>query len=400
MIDYQKYPPSLMIHQPPPNQILATDQITTRVIFDFKEFEQRKFEIMSLAYANRFFFFNQLDWYASWYKTMHKLTKLQIIIAEKNGVIVGVLPLWKITGTWRYLGYKILEPIAGNRSDYQLPLIKVGLEKTVWQLLFTKAIELSNKHGLLYLPHLPMNSPANALVRDILIKDNYIFHEEISYCPFLTFDKSYELTANKWSKSHTADVRRQTKRLFEKGNLTLWIATTEQEIKNKIEDFFATYQKKWQTQNKPDQFADQALKQQMFSLIDRQGTSCVHFSTLQIDGQDISYHFGFKYAGWLLWYRPTYKIEYENYSPGKVHLDFLIKHGIKEGWQGIDFLQGEEKYKFQWTDQKENTVSWLIATEKLNLAFIWLTKIKPFLIKNLGGSYLQWKILIQKYRQQ
>lgn len=344
----------------------------------------------------RFSLFNKPEWYASWLRAYTNKSTIRILLAKKDQELVGCLPLWRIKFGIQDLGFKIIETISGNKADYQTPIIKTGNDSDVLPHLISAALKLIGKFGLLSLPHIPENTATIQILRTYLQKNNIHFTESTSTCPFLAFATTYEQTEKNLPKSLRIDVRRQTKRLIEKGELKLWVASTPDEIKAKLNDFFAAYRQKWVSQSKPDPLSNPNAKKQMSALVDLLWGKGLHFSTLQLNGEDISYHFGFEYANWLMWYRPTYKIEFENYSPSKVHISFLIKDGIHRGLTGIDFLQGTENYKLQWTDTKTTTTSFLITKSRWSPAFIWFSCLKPWLITVVGKFYVTVKARINK----
>jgi CelD/BcsL family acetyltransferase involved in cellulose biosynthesis len=80
------------------------------------------------------------------------------------------------------------------------------------------------------------------------------------------------------------------------------------------------------------------------------GDGPAQWSVLSLNGVDISWHVGFFSDSILYWYLPSYDEAYQAYSPGKVHLHHAIAAAFDRGAKGLDFLRGQESYKFGWTD--------------------------------------------------
>ena len=78
----------------------------------------------------------------------------------------------------------------------------------------------------------------------------------------------------------------------------------------------------------------------------------LHLSALIVGDEVWSWHLGFEHRGVLLWYKPTYNLQYEKYSPGMLHLALAVHDCIGRGVQTLDLGWGEERYKYRWTDQK------------------------------------------------
>ena len=79
-------------------------------------------------------------------------------------------------------------------------------------------------------------------------------------------------------------------------------------------------------------------------------TGIVHFTSMQSGEDVLSYHFGFNYNYRYYYYMPVIDPEFENLSPGKIHLFKLVEYAIENGFQVFDHLRGDENYKSGWTN--------------------------------------------------
>ncbi len=91
-----------------------------------------------------------------------------------------------------------------------------------------------------------------------------------------------------------------------------------------------------------------------FLIDDMLETGLIHFSVLKCGDDPIHWHYGFLHNNRLHYYKPTYDVSWSNYSPGKVHVAYLIEECIKNRIRYFDFLFGDESYKYNWvpTDEK------------------------------------------------
>ena len=71
-------------------------------------------------------------------------------------------------------------------------------------------------------------------------------------------------------------------------------------------------------------------------------------STLKVNNRRISFVFALRYNGVFYYWIPTFNPEYSKYSPGKVHIRYLIEKSFKESDREFDFLIGDEPYKLRW----------------------------------------------------
>jgi CelD/BcsL family acetyltransferase involved in cellulose biosynthesis len=140
------------------------------------------------------------------------------------------------------------------------------------------------------------------------------------------------------------DLKRQRNRLGQQGAVEFrsYTAADLQEALATFPEFMKARQARW-----GDKGPEPAIFEQMLRL--GLPTGIVHFSSLHVDGQAISWHLGLAQRSTFYYYIPAYAAEWAPYSPGKLHLAFLVEHALSVGHRTFDLLRGAEKYKSDWT---------------------------------------------------
>lgn len=280
---------------------------------------------------------------------------MEIMVAEEGGRWVGLLPL----AFFRSLkdGFtRVLEFSGGTQADRHDLLVIPGYEQAVLDL-FEKAFEeLKDKVRIMRLHSIPQYS--------VLLKWRATAGQEAvqetNVAPFLSLvpGMTYEGLEQQWSSSHRGDVRRQIRKLQKKGNLSLRRIGEIHETLRLIDEFFKVHTHKWARSNWRIILYNQIIKRFTVQLIVHLWSEgVIHFSTLNLDNKPISYHFGFLFEKRFYWYKPAYALEFQNYSPGKVHISELLREGLQQGWETFDFLLGDEAYKYLWTKDKDQTIN-------------------------------------------
>ena len=82
----------------------------------------------------------------------------------------------------------------------------------------------------------------------------------------------------------------------------------------------------------------------------------VRFSCLTFNEIPIAYHFGFEYANKLIWYKPSFNIDFFSKSPGTVLLKFLIEYALEKNLDEFDFTIGDEKFKDRFSNKKGKNI--------------------------------------------
>ena len=88
----------------------------------------------------------------------------------------------------------------------------------------------------------------------------------------------------------------------------------------------------------------------------------------ELDGQPIAFHYGFNYAGSLIWYKPTFDVAQAKHSPGLVMLDHLIGYALDHRLRELDFTLGDEAFKRRFTNHVRQNVSVQIFRGAINHA--------------------------------
>ena len=190
--------------------------------------------------------------------------------------------------------------------------------------------------------------------------------------PVLSLDGCADLddVLARCSSSHRVDVKRQMRRVREKGEITLWIAgrcDSAAAVRGIRHGLWPAYRAAWESQPTKSALLDEGMEE----FIDLVGSAGVHagwghYSELRIGGTAVAWHLGLFDAGRLYYWVPTHDVAWSNYSPGKLLLAELIAHGCREGWRDVHFLTGNHGYKLAWNPAPRSltAVAWNAPTTR------------------------------------
>ncbi|MBI1911111.1 MAG: GNAT family N-acetyltransferase [Deltaproteobacteria bacterium] len=329
-------------------------------------------------------------WHRAWWNAFGGTSKLLIYSGYQDGHLIGVWPFCLKRSSVKNFYSTILETLSGASADYCLPAVKTGFEEVFIEKVLSDILKRTGRNIILQFPHLPSGHPASSAIANLINEKNIRADCKTSVCPMLEFGPDYGSVEKAWKKSLRTDLRRQRRRLEEKGELRLHIPGRKKEILEILPVFFEMHTAQWETRKFNMKFLDPEMRQFCRNLADELHENQLHFSYLTCGTEVISMHLGFLSSGWLLWYMPAYNMAFERQSPGKVHLHMLIEHGLGKGWKGIDFLQGNEEYKLMWSTTSVETNSYT-CSKAWSLQYSWLITIKPWFLYNFGGLYRQLK---------
>ncbi|MBI4667951.1 MAG: GNAT family N-acetyltransferase [Elusimicrobia bacterium] len=325
--------------------------------------------------------FSSPQWHLAWWTSMGVGRKACALVAEKGSEVIGILPLCIYRASWDELKLRILELSGGSQNDCQDIIAAQGEQQRVMEAFAEVFAGLCRKVDIVRL----RNISAGSVLSQWLLRNEkgaYISEDPLPFLPLT--GRVYSELEKSWSTSHRGDLRRQRRRLEALAALSLQTENDEQQIMRRLPDFFAALKARWAGQGFSATRALSLRHRRLFAELTRTMAPLgqIHFSVLKLNNDPISYHFGFFANGVLYWYRPTYEIKYQNYSPGKVHIAMLLELGCQSGWSGFDFLLGAEPYKYLWTDQKRTVKTFIFKGGGLfsHIGLPWVTRGRRMLL--------------------
>ena len=279
--------------------------------------------------------FQSWGWASAFWKTHgHALTLCAPVIFAGDA-LVGIVPLVIQNGTMRLLG----EPYA----DYNGPLCLPQRALEVLNTAFTALLDAPFPWTECVFNNLPEGSPVMQSLQSPAWKLHRHFQSVFQYsCPTVRDDGSniFEGLALK------ERLKRNENRLRRKGNLEFRHLEDRQEIQGHLCEFFAQHATRQTLNGIRSQFLDPAPRAMMRALVEElDPVRQLRFCVLELNGRAIAYHFGFQRAGKLIFYVPTFDVNYWGDSPGDVLLRNLFKYAQKEKLSEFDFSIGDEAYK-------------------------------------------------------
>ncbi len=337
---------------------------------------------------------SQSSWYFAWQQAFPP-KRIVVIVARKDNRLVGLLPMSLVKTDARGLYFCQATTFAGG--DYQSPVIATGAGPEVLPALLDAALDYFGRRIVYRFASIPETDLAAKILPSYLATRGLAVAEQVQTAPRLSIaGRTYGQIESTWSPSHRTDVRRQRKRLAALGKISLWRPEKLEDAHAFLEEFFVVHDEKWLSQGQPGRFRDAAQRRHFAAIVDGMWRRGLHLSALRCGETNVSYGVGFCSDNWLQWYRPTYKTEYHNLSPGKVHIAMLLEEACQEQWNGFDFLTGAEPYKLQWSNEVMKVTDYYASFATALPAYQWFTRGKPYVRDRIGPMYAQLRARLQK----
>lgn len=271
--------------------------------------------------------FQSCQWLEA-YDKYYRKGEVFLLGAYESKALVGLGIFEKIKEKITFLG--------GERTDYQ-DILAVD-KKKAWpaflQFFRKKGFKKFSFH------HLREFSSSCKILEQVSSKLSLDFKmEKIRVSPFLKLPQSWEEYLQSLTHHKRKEIKRKIKKLE---GFTTETFCFKKDFYQKMDIFFRLYRA-----SSPEKIMDK--KKESFYLqvaenMSQKGWPELCF--LYFKKEPIAAYFSFIFKNKFYLYNSGFDRNYEALSPGAVLLAFMIKEQIKLGREIFDFLQGDERFKY------------------------------------------------------
>lgn len=323
--------------------------------------------------------FNHPAWWRAAIAAYGAGRRLTVICIKQGTVLVGLWPMWRKRLAAREGFARVIEPVGARLTDYCTPLLHRDHEAAnLVRLMIGAVVRRLDAQTVLLLPKIPVAGPVTDAIARAATEQGLLMRVRDRSCLAMSMPPLYADLEKRWSSNHRSNVRRRVKRLNAEGQLSLVRARTRDDINAVLPRLSALHVAAWQSRTGYSDLAEGGMPRFLATLAESLPLDMIHATELHLNGKAISCHFGFEHDKTLLWYKPAFDIGWSSHAPGKVHVALLARHGIDEGLRKLDFMQGEEAYKQQWSDLTTATKSFALAHPMAYPIWAWNTIVRKF----------------------
>lgn len=369
-------------------------------IIESDQFSAIRSSWISLLPEDRWAFFVHPDWCRVVWESYFPNARIRFHVAYEGEHIVGILPTCHRRMNRFGLFLPVTDGFVGGRGDYSVPVTGPRIRPHVVRCLIESALRDAHSSGTLVLANVPIETGVPEILEDILEEQELPYQCTKAPSPVLSLPASFEEFETSLKKKLRADLRRQSKRLEEVlGPLEFRVVTDRKEAEALLPSLFEMHDRRWLESGVPASFADARARTFYYRMVSDLWDQGLHLSILSAGDRVAACHLGMIWSGYLLYFKPTFDPELRNYSPGKLHLRLLLAHAIERGLRGVDFLQGSEGYKSDWTSETTDCRTYLIRARALSLSYPWLTRGRPTAERILGRTYHRVTTTLERWRR-
>jgi CelD/BcsL family acetyltransferase involved in cellulose biosynthesis len=293
--------------------------------------------------------FLTLEFQRTWWQCLGE-GDLLILAVHEDGALIGIAPLSATTDPQgrRTLGIVGCTEVA----DYLDFIVAQGREEAVYAAVVDylagssapawDVLDLCNVHqDSPTLTVLPALAEARGWVASAAKED---------VCPIVRLPGTWEEYLQMLDKKQRHEIRRKLRRIEAEVAVDWYIVGPEHNLEAEVEDFLALM-----AASTPDKaaFLTPQMRdffRQLARVTYRAGWLQLVF--LEIDGQKAAAYLNFVYNNRVLVYNSG--LDWKSFPKlgvGIVLIAYCVRHAIEEGREMFDFLQGDERYKYEFGGQ-------------------------------------------------
>jgi len=306
------------------------------------------------------------EWQKAWWDTFGAGRDLCLVaMRDESGALVAIAPLFHqdslvdpaapvpTISVERPVAATGAEPrrtvhlVGGTEvSDYLDIIAPVERHQEVCAALLD-TLEARLSWRLLDLRCLPSASPTAATVAELARARGWqVQQTREDVCPVLVLPATWEeYLSGTLNKKQRHELRRKMRRAEESARVD-WHWVTAEDFEAGLGTFFQLHKA---SHPDKDAFMDEQM-QGFFRAVTRAALDqdWLRLSVLRFNGQAVASYLCFDYGGDRLVYNSGFDLSaYADLSPGIVAVGLLIEDAIQHGLKRFDFLQGNERYKYE-----------------------------------------------------
>lgn len=240
---------------------------------------------------------------------------------------------------------KKLEFICSSKTDYNYPIEHVDkLPENDLISVYKNIFEfILSKYNAIYLKNLPSDT---ILAKKLLSKTFPNFKIEVAkeeICPFVKLE---DFSFQSIDKDFYADITNSLRKI---GKIEYHQITAKKDFLMALNIFFELNKKWWLDKGYPGLIKNR--NEHLFflnSLPTLYDKNKMHCSMIIKQKNIISVSVNFCANSTIYQYSSGHSLEYKKYGIGKIHLYHLFNNAIRNNFKYIDFMRGEESYKYKW----------------------------------------------------
>lgn len=315
---------------------------------DFEDLQEPWTKLSAPEKANIQTAFLTWEWLYSWWRVYQAGHQLWLLTAWESGVLVGILPLMRVSAKKYGLRFRSLVPLGSPQCDISGILIdhSLSVSENILEIFRDYLVINQDQWDLLEFNQYSPTDPATLRMQALLQESGYFLRQKDYKHYYVRMETEWDAYFKSLSRKFRKNLRRANRLAKETGSVTFTHLSGKNATWQAFQDIISI--------NKHAHFPliynsqkEQAFHKELLSVAT--GKHHLELFLLSIDDQPLAYEYGFSYAGRYEEWRIGYDTRFDPIiSIGKLLSNWIMENIFKSNIKEIDFLRGEEAYKLEW----------------------------------------------------
>lgn len=304
--------------------------------------------------------FLSAEWMEEWWRHYGKEEALFIIALRNRGKqLVGIVPLYQ--ALHKTPGIRELRFLAsrGVSSDHLDVLVEPGFEAAAIQEAVRVIVEHRHEWDSIALEDYDAKSPTMIDLRRTL--RNSGVRERVmdrGLCPYIPLPQSFESYLAGLNSNWRRNFRHAVRMLQAAAPTRFSVLTDTGLIQERFRDIEMLHKRRLSSRGEQSSFLDDVQQAFHAAVLPRLAArGWVRLYLLEVGDEVVAAYYGYSVADRFLAFQSGIDPVWSRYSVGLVMVGLAIQESIRNGQTEFDFLRGDERYKFHWTDHARESVS-------------------------------------------
>jgi peptidoglycan/xylan/chitin deacetylase (PgdA/CDA1 family)/CelD/BcsL family acetyltransferase involved in cellulose biosynthesis len=291
------------------------------------------------------------EWISAWWNHYGSGRQLFVLLAEKQGRLVGIAPFYvyevkKYGRRWKAL--KLIGDGSGD-SDYQDCIALAGFEGEVAQALVGFLAGRRDDWHVMEFESVPETSPFIKAFLDAAKKNLAGMSHQAVPCTSIVLPSRWDEYLNLLKPRVRSKVRSSLAFLEKEIRSIPVVCSDPDELNEWLPILFDLHTRRWQQAGQSGVFHGTA-KRNFYAEVSRATLEKGWLAFYRLDWGEraLAMQYGFLYRDRFLLLQEGYDPGFENVRPGQTLRAWTIRHWIENGLKEYDFLAGSPKHKLEW----------------------------------------------------
>lgn len=286
------------------------------------------------------------EWLFTWWGHFGEGRHLLVLVAYEHGLPMGLAPLYVGNGTTESRDLHFLGQGLSDYADFIAPRDRPD----VIEALISALLELHQTWDGMDLEEVPSASPSKRCL-DAAVDGGRVAAswQKTVQCPYLPIESTWETFYAAMGKGFRHEVRNKLNRARDKG---LWLRYVD---RREVDDLFvdevvALSAERRSVDGHRSPFLNHPDLEFLREVLPLMGQrNMLRIGELRSGEALLAFMLGFQWQGVVSTWNTQYDPRFTEYSLGRIVLVSFAEQTFREGCHELDFMRGEEPYKFQWT---------------------------------------------------